>query len=151
VLLLLHKQKDLYFFKAYTSFEIVACFRSLGATVTGQNLFKVEIKSRFNLVNACYHSVQNIVSCHLLSKNIKIRIYKAVIFHLVLYECETWSLTLSEEHRLKIFENRVLRRIFGPKRACMAQQVKICPNYYSYHSLGHYWQGDCHCLKSGGI
>jgi hypothetical protein len=51
-----------------------------------------------------------------LSKNLKIRIYKNIILPLVMYGCETWSLTLREEHRLKVFENRVLRRIFGPKR-----------------------------------
>jgi hypothetical protein len=51
-----------------------------------------------------------------LSKNIKIRIYKTVILPTVLYGCETWCLTLREDHRLRVFENRVLRRIFGPKR-----------------------------------
>jgi hypothetical protein len=49
-------------------------------------------------------------------KNLKIEIYKTVILPVVLYECETWSLILREEHRLRVFENRVLRRIFGPKR-----------------------------------
>jgi hypothetical protein len=52
----------------------------------------------------------------LLSKNIKIRIYKTITLPVVLYGCETWSLTLREEHRLRMFENRALRRIFGPKR-----------------------------------
>jgi hypothetical protein len=52
----------------------------------------------------------------LLSKNLKIRIYKTIILPVVMYGCETWSLTLREEHRLRGFENRVLRRIFGPKR-----------------------------------
>jgi hypothetical protein len=56
------------------------------------------------------------LSSRLLSKNIKIRIYKTVILPVVLYGCETWSLTLREEHRLRVFENRVLRRIFGSKR-----------------------------------
>jgi hypothetical protein len=51
-----------------------------------------------------------------LSKNLKIRIYKTIILFVVLYGCETWSLTLREEHRLRVFENRVLRRIFGQKR-----------------------------------
>jgi len=51
-----------------------------------------------------------------LSKNIKIKIYRTVILPVVLYGCETWSLTLREEHRLRVFENRVLRRVFGPKR-----------------------------------
>ena len=50
------------------------------------------------------------------SKNIKIKIYRTIIFPVVLYGCETWALTLREEHRLRVFENRVLRRIFGPKR-----------------------------------
>jgi hypothetical protein len=52
----------------------------------------------------------------LISKNLKIKIYRTVILSAVLYGCETWSLTLREEHRLRVFENRVLRRIFGPKR-----------------------------------
>jgi hypothetical protein len=52
----------------------------------------------------------------LLSKNVKIRIYKTIILPVVPHGCETWSLTLREEHRLTVFENRVLRKIFGPKR-----------------------------------
>jgi hypothetical protein len=56
------------------------------------------------------------VSSRLLSKNLKIRIYKTIILPVVLYRCETWSLTWKEEHRLRVFENRVLRRVFGPKR-----------------------------------
>jgi hypothetical protein len=56
------------------------------------------------------------LSSRFLSKNIKIRIYKTIILPVVLYGCETWSLTLREERRLRVFENRMLRRIFGPKR-----------------------------------
>ena len=52
----------------------------------------------------------------MLSKNIKVKIYRNIIFPFVLYGCETWSLTLREECRLRVFENRVLRRLFGPKR-----------------------------------
>jgi hypothetical protein len=52
----------------------------------------------------------------LLSKNEKIKIYKTIMFPVVLYGCETWSLTLRKEHRLRVFEIRVLRGIFGPKR-----------------------------------
>ena len=58
----------------------------------------------------------DILSSTLLSKNLKIKIYRTIILPVVLYGCETWSLTLKEEHRLRVFENRVLRRIFGPKR-----------------------------------
>jgi hypothetical protein len=78
-------------------------------------LIQEEIKRRLNSGNACHHSVQNLLSSYLLSKNIKIKIYKTIISPVVLYGCETWSLTLKEEQRMKVFENRVLR-IFGPKR-----------------------------------
>jgi hypothetical protein len=56
------------------------------------------------------------LSSHLLSRNVKVKIYKTIILTVVLYGCETKSVTLREEHRLRVFENRVPRRIFGPKR-----------------------------------
>ena len=56
------------------------------------------------------------MSSNLLSKKLKIKIYRTIILTVVLYGCETWSLTLREERRLRVFENRVLRRVFGPKR-----------------------------------
>jgi hypothetical protein len=87
-------------------------------TVTNKILIQEEIKRRLNSGNACYYSVQNLLSSHLLSKNVKI--YETIMFPVVLYGCETWSLTLREEHRLRVFENRVLRRIFGPERAEVA-------------------------------
>jgi hypothetical protein len=82
-------------------------------TVTDQNLIQEEIKRRLNSGKACYHSIKNLLSCMLL-KNLKIRVYKTTILPVVLYGCETWSLTLKEEHRLRVFENRELRRIYGP-------------------------------------
>jgi hypothetical protein len=56
------------------------------------------------------------LSSRLLSRNVKVKIYKTIILPVVLYGCETWSLTLSGERRLRVFENRVIRRIFGPTR-----------------------------------
>jgi hypothetical protein len=63
-----------------------------------------------------YEAVQNLLSSRLLSKNVNIRIYKTIILPVVLYGCEIWSLTLRQQHRLRVFENRVLRRIFGLRR-----------------------------------
>ena len=60
--------------------------------------------------------MQYLLSSSLLSKNLKIKIYRTLILPVFLYACETWSLTLREERRLRVFENRVLRRVFGPKR-----------------------------------
>jgi len=60
--------------------------------------------------------VQNLLSSSLLSKNLKIKIYRTIILPFVLYGCETWSLTWRVECRQRVFENRVLMRIFGPKR-----------------------------------
>jgi len=60
--------------------------------------------------------VQNLLSSSLLSKKLKIKIYRTMILPVILYGCETWSLTLREKRRLRVFENRVLRRVFGPKR-----------------------------------
>jgi hypothetical protein len=88
----------------------------LGTTLTDQNCIHEEIKSRLNLGNAWYCLVQSLLSSCLLSRNVKVNIYKTIILPVVLYGCETWSLTLREEHRWRVFENRVLRRIFGRKR-----------------------------------
>ncbi|KAJ4440062.1 hypothetical protein ANN_08193 [Periplaneta americana] len=80
-----------------------------------RNDTREEIKRRINMGNACY-SVEKLLSSSLLSKNLKVRIYKTVILPVLLYGCETWTLTLREEHRLRVFENKVLRKIFGAKR-----------------------------------
>jgi sorting nexin-29 len=98
------------------SFERVEEFKYLGATLTNRKCIHEEIKSRLKSGNACYHSVQNLLSPRLLSNNKKIRVYRSIILPVFLYGCETWSVTLRKEQRLRVFENRVLRRIFGPKR-----------------------------------
>jgi hypothetical protein len=81
-----------------------------------KNSIEEEIKSRLKPGNACYHSVQNLLSSSLFSKNLKIKVYRIIILPIVLYGSETWTLTLREERRLRVFENRVLRRIYVPKR-----------------------------------
>jgi hypothetical protein len=91
-------------------------FKYLGTTLTNQNSIHEEIKSRLKSGNACYHSVQNLLPSSLLSKNVKIKIYRTIILPVVFYGCESWSVTLRKKRWLRVFENKVLRRIFGPKR-----------------------------------
>jgi hypothetical protein len=91
-------------------------FKYFGITLTYINSIQEEIKSRLKSWNACYHPVQNLLSSWLLSRNIKIKICRTIILPVVLYGCKTWSLTLREGHSLRVYENRVLRRIFGSTR-----------------------------------
>ena len=81
-------------------------FKYLGTTLTNQNSIAEEIKSRLRSGSACYHSVENFLSSRLLSKNLKIKIYTNIILPVVWYGCETWSLILREERKLRVFENR---------------------------------------------
>jgi len=80
--------------------------------------------------NACYHLVQHLLLSSLLSKNIKIKICRTIISPVVLYRCETWLPTLREERRLRVFENRVLRRIFVPKRDILIVTGLECEAFF---------------------
>ena len=81
--------------------EWVEEFKYLEITLTNQNSIPEEIKSRLKSGNTCYHSVQNLLSSRLLSRNLKMKIYRTIILPVVLYGCETWSLILREERKLR--------------------------------------------------
>jgi hypothetical protein len=97
------------------AFEMVEEFRYLGTTITNLNYIQELIKKRLRSGNACYHSVQNLMSSRLLSKNININ--RTLILPVVLYGYKIWSLTLREVPKLRVFENRLLKRIFGLKKS----------------------------------
>jgi hypothetical protein len=108
--------------------ERVEEFKYLGTTLPNQNSIQVEIKSRLKLGNACYYSVQNPLFSRLLSKNLKIKIYRIIILPVVLYGCEAWPMTLREESRMKVFQNRVMSRVFGSKRDDVTEEWKKLHN-----------------------
>jgi hypothetical protein len=99
------------------SFESVGTFSYFGANLSSKNSIQEEIKSSLKSGNAFHHpSAQNLLPSSLLSNSTKVEKYRTINLPVVLYECESWSLTQREEHRLRMYENRVLGRIFGPQR-----------------------------------
>ena len=105
----------------YSYFSEVSHFNLKLTTIIRLFLFVDKLYSRGNKYrlkerNSCYYSIQTLLSSSLLSKNLKIKIYKTIILQVVLYGCETWFLIFREECRLRIFENRNLSRMFGPMR-----------------------------------
>ena len=91
-------------------------FKYLGTTLTNQNSIAEEMKGRLRSGITFYRSVRSLLSSSLLSKYLKRRINRSIIRSVILYGCEAWSLTLREKRILRVFENMLLRRIFGYRR-----------------------------------
>jgi hypothetical protein len=96
---------------------------------------QIAFTKKLKAESACYSSLQNFASSRRLSKNLKIEIYKSIILPIVLYGYDTWPLTQREEHRLTMCENRVQRRIFGPKRGGGEWQEAGGLRYKDLHNL----------------
>jgi hypothetical protein len=105
-------QDKILVYRKLTTFENAADFKHLGMTAANKNFIHKDVKSILN--SRLLSAIQ--FTSHLVTNNVKTKIYITIILPVVLYGCDTWSLTLPEEHRWRVFENRVLRRIFGPKR-----------------------------------
>jgi len=122
------------------SYSYVAVLSSVVAIRVSGNFLRNEIHQNIESVlksgNACYHSVQNLLSFSLLYKNLKIEIYRIIILPVVSYGCDTWSLTLREESRSRVFGNGVLRRVFGTKRNKVTKEWRKLHNeeFYDLYS-----------------
>jgi hypothetical protein len=101
----LHRWENLKYSRSSWAFLLVPHFKMLFALWASKALH----------CDRNYHSGRNLFASSLVFKNLKIKIYRSIILPVVLCGCETWSLTLREERRLRLFENRVLRRMFGPE------------------------------------
>jgi hypothetical protein len=101
---------------ANRSFENVAQFKYLGRKITNKNFIHEEIKCKLNSRNACYNLVRNIIFSRLISKHLKVKVHKTINLSVVLYGFETWHITIRKECVWKVYEKRVLRRIYGSKR-----------------------------------
>jgi hypothetical protein len=106
------------------SFEILEQFKYLETSLKNYISIQEEIKRRLKSGNACYYFVRRLLSSSLLSKHLKIKIYGNLILSVVSYGCETWSLLLNEVGMLGVFENRALRRIFGPMKGEITGELR---------------------------
>jgi len=87
----------------------------LGEYVTSKNEVTEEIKGRLASGNACFYSVQRLLTSRLLSRRLELKIYRAVILLVILYGCEMWNRTLANEHKLRVLENEILRKLYGTR------------------------------------
>jgi hypothetical protein len=111
--------------------ERVNQFKYLGSFITNNNKISSEISHRINMGNTCYYGLRNILRSKLLKEDIKFKIYKTLIRPVVLYGCESWTLTTKEEERLKIFERKILRKIYGPSCVNGIWRIKYNDELYN--------------------
>jgi hypothetical protein len=109
-------------------FKNVTEFRYLGSFVTSDNDIDYEVAARIQSGSRCLHSLHHVFRSRVLSMHAKLRIYNAVIRPIVTYGCDTWNLTVRSQKRLLVFENKVLRRILGPKRDPLTGRLRMRSN-----------------------
>ena len=114
-----------------------------------QNRIHEKIKTRLNSKHACYHLAQNLLCSCLLSKIMKIKIYRTIILPVVLYGCESWTVRLWEEHRLMVFKNRVLREMWDLRgkyqetgENCIMESIMVCTPHQMLQEWSIYKTGN---------
>jgi len=99
-----------------THLEHVKSFKYLGLIVKGNNSIEEEIKGRISLGNKAFYANEDLFKSKLLTKNSKLRMYKTLVRPVVTYACETWVLKENIKTKLRVFERKVLRKIYGPTK-----------------------------------
>lgn len=115
-----------------TAFTKTNEFNYLGTIVTSDNSIKIEIESRIQKANKCYYSLLTVFKSKLISRNTKLQVYKSLIIPVLTYGSETWTLTKKEENRLRVFERKILRKIFGPIRDRISDEWRLLNNNEIY-------------------
>lgn len=110
------------------NFERVERFKYLGATITTDNDITEEIKGRIQSTSRCIYSLHNIIKSKFLTRTTKIKIYKSVIRPILTYGSETWTMTKAMEAKLRCFERKILRKIFGPYHDPNTNQYRMRTN-----------------------
>jgi len=109
-------------------------FKYLGTMVNEKNNRSVEVNARLTMANRAYHGLQNHMKSRIISRSIKTLLYKTLIRPVLTYGAETWVLSKQDEHRLSIFEHKILRRIYGP--VMDGERWRIRTNQELYHLYG---------------
>jgi hypothetical protein len=125
--------KEKYIRTNNSDIERVNQFKYLGSIITNDNNISSEISHRINMGNKCYYELRNVLRSRLLKEDTKCKIYRTLIRPVVLYGCESWTLTKKEEEELNIFERKLLRKIYGPSCVNGIWRIKYNDKLYNIY------------------